>query len=96
MSLGKFGNSYKAQPNGSALEIFVDYWDRTWRRGFPNSRWSHDPIWPKLSVKMHCLHMWFCLFLYLKMILTIKEICQWGEINPGKINFIGGEYVQKK
>ena len=25
MNLEKFGNSYKAQPNGSALEIFVDY-----------------------------------------------------------------------
>ena len=25
MNLEKFGNSYKAQPNGSALEIFIDY-----------------------------------------------------------------------
>ena len=55
--------------------------------------WSHGPIWPKLSVAMHYLHAWFCLFSYYITIITIQEICQWAETDPGKRNFIGGEKV---
>ena len=55
--------------------------------------WSNGPKWPKLSVAMHYLHTWFCLFSYYIMIITIQEICQWAETDPGKRNFIGGEKV---
>ena len=59
----------------------------------PKVTWSHGPIWPKLSVAMHYLHTWFCLFSYYIMIITIQEICQWDETDPRKRNFIGGEKV---
>ena len=55
--------------------------------------WSYGPIWPKLSVAMHYLHTWFCLFSYYIMTITIQEICQCAETDPGKRNFIGGEKV---
>ena len=56
-------------------------------------KWSHGPIWPKLSVVMHYLYTWFCLFSYNIIIITIQEICQCAETDSGKRNFFGGEKV---